>query len=61
MFLTFFQLETCLNFSVYQDAINDSDRKIFEIGVIEKEGQNIILFFYTVQSVSTLNKGTLLF
>jgi len=35
--------------------------KMFGSGVIENEGQNKIMFFYTVQFVRTLNKGTLMF
>ena len=35
--------------------------KIFGHDVIRTEVQNKILFFYTVQSVSTLNKGTQMF
>ena len=35
--------------------------KMFGRDVIENEGQNKIMFFYTVQSVSTLNKGTLMY
>jgi len=29
--------------------------------VIQNEGQNKIMFFYIIQSASTLNKGTLIF
>jgi len=35
--------------------------KTFGRDVIQTEEQNEILFFYTVQFVSTVNKGTLMF
>jgi len=35
--------------------------KMFGLDVIQIQGQNKILFFYTVEFVSKLNKGTLIF
>ena len=35
--------------------------KMFGRDVVENEGQNKIMFFYTVQFVSTFNKGSVMF
>ena len=55
-------LKTYLNLSMSQNIINSNKRKLFsDVTRYKTEGQNKIMFFYTVQFVSTLSKGTLTF